>query len=515
MKTIPLLLLILTTALLNACAVNPVTGQRELALVPESSELQIGAQQYAPARQMQGGDYRANPRLTEYVQAVGKKLAAVSDRKLPYEFQIVNDSSPNAWALPGGKIAVNRGLLLELDNEAELAAVLGHEIVHAAARHTAQGMERGLLLRGALSAVGVVTGSSGYSDLAVGAAGVGANLINQSYSREAELEADHFGMNYMRQAGYDPQAAVGLQETFVRLSKNREQNWLTGLFASHPPSQERVEKNRQYAATLPRGGTLGRQIYHRQIDDLKRSKPAYEAYEEGVKLVDKEPAKALKLADKAISIEPKEGLFYGLRGDAYYQMNDMKNARAAYDQAVEYNSEFFRPYLHRGVVRSRLGDESGARSDLQKSLQLLPTANAHYYLGRIAASEGDQKSAASHYKMAASSNSPVGRAAARELASLEPLATPDRFLNTSLALDRLGNLLVKVTNNGKVAVRDAAVLVGRRDAVGNIYRGNELRLEGVLEAGKSITLKSAISGLKSRDQLQEYDARVLRAAPIN
>ncbi|HXK55260.1 MAG TPA: M48 family metalloprotease, partial [Gammaproteobacteria bacterium] len=283
MKTASLILLLLAGVLLGACTTNPVTGESELALVPESSELEIGRKQYAPSRQMQGGDYTADKRLSAYVKAVGKRLAAVSDRKLPYEFAIVNDSSPNAWALPGGKIAVNRGLLVELDSEAELAAVLGHEIVHAAARHSAQGIERGMLLQGVLTAVRVAARNTGYSDLAVGAAGVGANLINQRYSREAELESDHFGMIYMRRAGYDPQAAVDLQKTFVRLNSNRDQNWITGLFASHPPSPERVEKNRESAAGMAKGGKLGRQEYQRMIAALKRSKPAYAAYDEGVK----------------------------------------------------------------------------------------------------------------------------------------------------------------------------------------------------------------------------------------
>ena len=85
-----------------------------------------------------------DPELTKYVNEVGQRLAAVSDRKLPYEFVVINNSVPNAWALPGGKIAVHRGLLIELNSEAELAAVLGHEIVHAAARHGAKGMERGI-----------------------------------------------------------------------------------------------------------------------------------------------------------------------------------------------------------------------------------------------------------------------------------------------------------------------------------------------------------------------------------
>ena len=86
---------------------------------------------------MQGGAYVVDPELNRYVREVGARLARASDRALPYEFVVLNNSTPNAWALPGGKIAVNRGLLVELDNEAELAAVLGHEIVHAAARHGA------------------------------------------------------------------------------------------------------------------------------------------------------------------------------------------------------------------------------------------------------------------------------------------------------------------------------------------------------------------------------------------
>ena len=139
----------------GGCVINPVTGDRELALVSADQEIAIGEQQYAPSQQMQGGDYALDPELTSYVVGVGQKLAAVSDRDLPYEFVVLNSSVPNAWALPGGKIAVNRGLLTELNSEAELAAVLGHEIVHAAARHGALAMQRGLLLQGALLATQV------------------------------------------------------------------------------------------------------------------------------------------------------------------------------------------------------------------------------------------------------------------------------------------------------------------------------------------------------------------------
>ena len=105
----------------TGCATNPVTGDAELALISEAREIAIGRQQYAPAQQMQGGAYVIDPALQAYVAGVGARLAAVSDRRLPYEFVVLNSDVPNAWALPGGKIAVNRGLLTELQSEAELA----------------------------------------------------------------------------------------------------------------------------------------------------------------------------------------------------------------------------------------------------------------------------------------------------------------------------------------------------------------------------------------------------------
>ena len=139
--------LLLTATLLAGaygCAVNPVTGQREFASVSQAQEIQIGTENYGYMQQAGGGEFDVDPELTAYVKGVGGRLVAashklaVAERQLPYEFVVLNSSVPNAWALPGGKLAINRGLLTEINSEAELAAVLGHEIVHAAARHSAQ-----------------------------------------------------------------------------------------------------------------------------------------------------------------------------------------------------------------------------------------------------------------------------------------------------------------------------------------------------------------------------------------
>jgi len=234
----PLLLGLAVSLLIGSCATNPVTGKNELLLVGEDWELNVGKQNYLPLRQSQGGDYTADPGVEEYVRSVGNKLAKHSDRKLPYEFNVINDSTPNAWALPGGKISINRGLLYEMSDEAELAAVLAHEIVHSAAKHGARGQSRGVLLQGAVIAATVAGSRKGYGQAAQTTSAIAAQLANQKYGRNQELESDLYGMRYMSAAGYDPQGAVDLQQTFVRLSKGRKSDLLSNLFASHPPSQQ-------------------------------------------------------------------------------------------------------------------------------------------------------------------------------------------------------------------------------------------------------------------------------------
>ncbi|MEJ2181579.1 MAG: M48 family metalloprotease, partial [Gammaproteobacteria bacterium] len=115
LNAVKIAILISAVTAFNGCGTNPVTGETEFQLVSEGQEISIGQENYLPSQQSQGGAYVTDPELSRYVNSVGQKLAKVSDRpNLPYEFVVLNNSVPNAWALPGGKIAVNRGLLLEL-----------------------------------------------------------------------------------------------------------------------------------------------------------------------------------------------------------------------------------------------------------------------------------------------------------------------------------------------------------------------------------------------------------------
>ncbi len=489
-------------ATIVGCATNPVTGKNELMLVGEGTELQIGEKNYAPMRQSEGGDQRLDPALTAYVQGIGQRIAAVSDRKLPYEFTVLDNSIPNAWSLPGGKIAVNRGLLTQLQSESELAAVLGHEIVHAAARHSAQAMSRGMLLQGGLVVAQVAAHDSDYGNIAMMGAGIGAQLLTQRYSREAELEADKYGIDYMKRAGYDAQGAVSLQETFLRMHDSKDASWLSGLFASHPPSQERLDANRRKVAKLPPGGENGVDRYRAAMARTMRAKPAYDAYDAGRKaLSEKHPDVALAKAAEAIRLEPDEGHFYALKGDALLVQKKDAAATEAYTEAIRRNDNFFYYYLQRGLIAERRHDDESARRDLETSIKLLPTGPAYYSLGNIALRAHQSDAARQYFAAAAGAEGPVGEAATLSLMRLELSSSPEKYLRKQAALDASGNLVVAIGNATKVSVTGLVLAVQYVDSGGKT-REFRRELSGTLAGGQQVQVATGLGPFQNSNQFR-------------
>ncbi|MDP8568267.1 M48 family metalloprotease [Methylophilus aquaticus] len=472
---------------LLSCGVNPVTKQREFQFVSQDKEIQIGQQNYSPARQSQGGDYTLDPELTRYVQQVGQKLAVVSDRPdLPYEFVVLNDSVPNAWAMPGGKIAFNRGLLYELHSEAELAAVLGHEIVHAAARHGAKGMERGIFMQGAMLAVGLATRDSNYANLVVGGAQLGGQLITSKYGRDAESEADTYGMKYMKLAGYDPSAAVTLQETFVRLSEGKRQDFISGLFASHPPSQERVDENKKTLVELGAGGEMGKDIYAEKMSKLMATREAYKAYDEGKAALQKGDAeKAKALAKKALRIEPREARFQELLGDVALTNKNTTEALAFYDKAIQLQPDYFKPYVQSGIALFNDGKKTQAEPFLKKANALLPTAPGYALLGQIAEGRGETTLALQHYQLAASSDSDIGKESAARAMRIDLPRNPARYLPSGPVADNSGLVFAAVQNNSSVPVGRVQVRMLQYDGRGVVINQTRAMLiTGGIAPGK-------------------------------
>ena len=510
---------------LSACGTNPVTGEREIQFISEAQEVQMGEQNYAPTRQSEGGDFSVLPGLTTYVSEVGQKLASVADRKLPYEFVVLNNSVPNAWALPGGKIAVNRGLLTELQSEAELAAVLGHEIVHAAARHGAKAQERGTLMQAGLQVaqIGAAIGGvdANLASLVLQGAGAGAQMIQLKYGREQELEADKYGMKYMKLTGYEPWGAVTLQETFVRLfnDKQKNQDWLAGLFASHPPSTERVERNRKTADELGRGGDVAKESYEARVQPLLQMKPAYDKYDQARAAAQKgDITQAKALVAEAAKLQPKEGLFPQLLGEIALSEKKPKEARAYYQKAIQLNPGYFGSYLGAGVAEYRAGDKAKAEQLLTQSAKLLPTAPAAYYLGQVARDKGDTQAALKYYQAAATSNSDIGQAAALEALRIDLPNNPGNYVATAAQVAANGRLIVVLENRAPLPLMDIQLTPVLVDASGRITRqADPVTIGGPLKPGERTASDAGVGAVDPQTlpnvRFRVDSARAVEPAP--
>ena len=251
-------LILLALCLLAACDSAPVTGRSQMMLVSEGEERQLGAQAY---RQVLASEQQSrNPEFNALVDKVGRRIAQAAERppanmwKAPHyswEFRTIENSAPNAFCLPGGKVAVYSGLLPITRTEAGLATVIGHEVAHALARHSAERLSDQKVVSGAtmLAGVGlaVACGRTGatYAPMAMAAMGAGASVgILLPMSRTQESEADHIGLVLMALAGYDPHEAIGLWERMRALSRGQKKQpeWLS----THPTDDARLADIRHW-----------------------------------------------------------------------------------------------------------------------------------------------------------------------------------------------------------------------------------------------------------------------------
>ncbi len=279
------------------CATNPVTGKSEMMLVSEEEELQLGKQAFGQLAWQQGGPLRTDPATRGYLDGIVRELHQVSHRpNLPVDFTLQSASEPNAWAIPG-HTAMNRGLLQHLENEAQFAFVMGHEMGHVAARHSAARQSRATVGSAGVGILGVaseVLGLGAVGGLAVGAVGAGTQMLLLSYDRGQELQADQLGALYMARAGYDPRQAVRSHEVLNRaidahlanLGKRREDpSAMSAILSTHPRHEVRISELQAYIKTIPAGDVriegdgLFAERWLRQTEPVRRLAPAYARYD--------------------------------------------------------------------------------------------------------------------------------------------------------------------------------------------------------------------------------------------
>lgn len=257
----------LAAASLAACATNPVTGRPQLSLVSEAQEIEMGRQGAQEVQQTIG--LVDNPALQDYVQRVGARLAAHSERPgLPWTFRVVDDPSPNAFALPGGYIFVTRGLMDMMNSEAQLATVVGHEIGHVTARHSVTQISRAQLAQLGLGIGSIfVPAVQQLGNLA----GAGLNLLFLHYSRDAENQADELGFRYALNENYDVRQMPQVFASLQRVGELEQQSSLPSWLESHPDPQSRIQRTEQRIAALNRsleGTTVARNEYLQRVDGL-------------------------------------------------------------------------------------------------------------------------------------------------------------------------------------------------------------------------------------------------------
>jgi len=347
------------------CAANPVTGKSQFMMVSEDQEIKIDKQNsphqfssdYGPLQDIS---------LNNYLNQTGKNIAVRTHRPhMPYSFRGVNATYVNAYAFPGGSIAATRGILLDLENEAQLAALLGHELGHVNARHTAEQMSKGTLINLFVGGLATVAGtqSSGLGNLASQLGMVGAGALLASYSRDNEREADALGLEYMVRAGYNANGFVGLMD-MLRLTSKYKPSAIELMFATHPMSEERYRTAVNAVDTQYRSSqsfSLYRDRYMDHTEKLRKMKLTIEELQKGetlmaknkygdaeihfskalgqtpedyaglvmmskCQLAQKQYAKARSFAEKAKTVYPQEGQAYFISGFAKIKEKDYASA---------------------------------------------------------------------------------------------------------------------------------------------------------------------------------------------
>jgi len=369
---------------LSACATNPVTGRREFSIVSDKTANEMGAKAYPQIRQEWGGDY-SDPKVQAYVASIGKSLAAVSDSPdLPFEFRVTNSSQLNAVTLPGGRIFITRGLMADLENEAQLAAVIGHEIGHATARHGRSAMSRNIALQAVAAVASTIVDFESKTQAsrllgrtALQAGLIGAQIATFKWSRDQENQADELGVIYMMKAGYDPEGAIQVQELLASKEK-KNPGYFQALFRSHPVSAERIKHVTRFVYTNEAGYGIYRKgdglfaaRYQEETRKLKEISKAYEPYHLAAKFFKEgRTGDALRENAKAIAMAPREAAFYIQKGDFALKAKDYAKAETAYQKARKLAPDYYKPYERLGHLAKIRGKNDDALTFHKKAIEL-------------------------------------------------------------------------------------------------------------------------------------------------
>lgn len=496
------LVVLVFCTLICACSYHQRNSHRVVSVTPESSTVSV-AKHFQYSQQAYGGTYDLDPKLSAYVNRLAQK--ACQNSLVPSSSAtvvVVNSSIPNIWSFAGGHIAITRGLLCELQNEAELMAVICHEISHMQNEHTGEKIQKVILNAGPVKLD--VHHNYYVSDFSVGPLGSGSGLVTLKYDSESEIHADELAVAQMQQMGYAPSAIVDLQRRIHVYQKSGEPSWVGGYLAKHPITELQLDKCQNCQKGLADGGRLNQDNFASHMAQLHSQARAYQKLDEGYSaLLKQKYEQAISIAQTGIEMEPNEAHFYLLKGKAQARLGHFVPALSSFNMAIATNPYYFDHYLQRGLVKEQLDDWAEASLDLERSLTLLPTAEAYYALGEIDYNKERQAEAIEYFRKASISGSPGGKKATARLKGLGLPLSGLQTLKVHPTFTDSGHLDLSVKNTGSSTARCIVVDVEQIDPSGNLISRHFIEIKKDLDPQESIQQKTNIGPFFSKSHMKK------------
>jgi beta-barrel assembly-enhancing protease len=362
-------------AAVSGCAQSPVGGKSILVGMSEEQEKSID-QQLAPQQFSQDMGPVQDAQINNYLSSVGQRLDKHTHRpQMPYSYRALNANYVNAYTFPGGAMGLTRGIMVNLNNEAELAALLGHELGHVNARHAAQRQGQAMVAQIAVAGANIAASSSEWGGLVAIGSQLGASALLSSYSRDNEREADALGQEYMVRAGYPASGMVGLHQLLVDQQKEAP-GMLQTMFSTHPMNVERRDTARQlaesrYANTLNRD--LGRQRFMDSTASLRRLKPTIEACQQGeTAMAGKKYNQAETAFSSALAKTPRDYPANLLMAQCLQAQDKSREALRYAEAAKGIYPQEAQAHKLAGVLALGLRDPAAAYASLDRYDRLLP-----------------------------------------------------------------------------------------------------------------------------------------------
>lgn len=382
--------------LFYSCSINPVTHKREIVFISETQELEIGKNFYPSAiwdAEGGGGEFKL-PELTSYLEKIVSKIHANSHRPhLPLKFAIQNSSIPNAWAIPG-YVVITRGLLANLESEAEFAYIMGHEIGHISARHSAKQTTYSILANIGLVTSEIFLAGKEYSAIALEAYKLGGTLLLLKYSRDDELEADRLGIEYMTHIGYKPENAINahinleksVSKYLETIGKNsKERSFLEELLSTHPRNSIRIEELKKLTLDYPvkniYGDGTNRETFLKNIEKLQKINLAYiKHYDKAYRLfIENELNEAEKELNMALGIDQTQPAFYTLKGMIYIKKGLYDIASQYIQIALDLDKDYQPAIKAKGFISYKEKKYIDSARQFEKAIYIYPNDIVSFY----------------------------------------------------------------------------------------------------------------------------------------